>query len=144
MVPGDAFVVPDADSATLALAASQISSCGKKDDAICGFDPAAGRKLWRTPIPESGHLAVPIGSIAVADGRVYIKSFVGKNVKSNTLGQELVVFDGRTGRVLSRNPVAGDEAFIFGPVVDGIVVTGVATDDLYAKRPDIQSPRTLP
>ncbi|MBD2897844.1 Outer membrane protein assembly factor BamB [Actinomadura sp. RB99] len=117
----------------------QVSLCkDKKGDAICGIDPAAGRELWRTPIPDSGHLPQANESLAVADGRVYIVSFVSKNESF-----ELVVLDGRTGRILGRNPT-GEENFIYGPVTDGIVVIGVTTDNLYAERPDIQSPRRLP
>ncbi|MFF0526204.1 PQQ-binding-like beta-propeller repeat protein [Actinomadura nitritigenes] len=57
----------------------QVSLCkDKKGDAICGIDPAAGRELWRTPIPDSGHLPQANKSLAVADGRVYIVSFVSK------------------------------------------------------------------
>jgi outer membrane protein assembly factor BamB len=100
--------------------------------------PAAGRELWRTPIPDSGHLPQANESLAVADGRVYIVSFVSKNESF-----ELVVLDGRTGRILGRNP-AGEENFIYGPVTDGIVVIGVTTDNLYAERPVIRSPRRLP
>ena len=120
----------------------QINLCtDKKDDAICGIDPATGGQLWRTPIPESGHLPQASESLAVADGRVYIVSAVPRN---DTVVLELVVFDGRTGRILSRNPISGEATFIYGPVTDGIIVIGVTTDDLYAERPDLRSTRRLP
>ncbi|MWA07212.1 PQQ-binding-like beta-propeller repeat protein [Actinomadura sp. LD22] len=117
----------------------QVSLCeDKKDHAICGLDPATGGQLWRTPIPESGHLPQGSESLAVADGRVYIVSDVPRNT-----GFELIVFDGRTGRVLSRNPISGHTTFIYG-VTDGIVAIGVTDTDLYAERPDIRGTRRLP
>ncbi|KAB2388817.1 outer membrane protein assembly factor BamB family protein [Actinomadura montaniterrae] len=119
----------------------QVSSCeDKKDNAICGFDPATGAELWRRPIPESGHLPQLADSLAVADGRIYIMS-------ANDTGVfHLVVFDGRTGKILGRIPIfSSDPAFIYGPVTDGIIAIGdTSSTDLYAERPDIRSTRRLP
>ncbi|WP_433181417.1 PQQ-binding-like beta-propeller repeat protein [Actinoallomurus sp. CA-150999] len=120
----------------------QVSLCAdKKDNAICGFDPATGGELWRTPIPESGHLPQDGESLAVADGRVYIVSEVPRN---DTAVYEFIVFDGRTGRILGRIPISGDADFI-GSVTDGIItVRSGGAAGLYAERPDIRNTRRLP
>ncbi|GAB3986061.1 hypothetical protein GCM10029978_100570 [Actinoallomurus acanthiterrae] len=120
----------------------QANLCAdKKDGAICGVDPATGGELWRTPIPDSGHLPQAGESLTVADGRVYVVSEVSRN---DTAVYEFVVFDGRTGRILSRIPIPGEADFI-EPVTDGIITInrGYAAD-LYAERPDIRSTRRLP
>ncbi|WP_329254999.1 PQQ-binding-like beta-propeller repeat protein [Actinoallomurus sp. NBC_01490] len=120
----------------------QVSSCeDKKDNAICGFDPATGAELWRSPIPESGYLPQLGESLAMADGRVYIVS-----LRNDTVVFHLVVFDGRTGKILGRIPITGDAEFIYGPVTDGVIAIGRGTSqtDLYAERPDIRSTRKPP
>lgn len=118
----------------------QVSLCeDKKADAVCGFDPATGAELWRSPM--SGRIPEVGEGIAVADGRVYVASEVSRN---DTVVREPVVFDGRNGKVLGRIPIAGEADYIYGPVTDGIIAIGDTTADLYADRPDIRSTRRLP
>lgn len=118
----------------------QVSLCeDKKANAICGFDPATGAELWRSPM--SGRIPQVGEGIAVADGRVYAASEVSRN---DTVVRELLVFDGRNGKILGRIPITGEADYIYGPVTDGIIAIGDATADLYADRPDIRSTRRLP
>jgi outer membrane protein assembly factor BamB len=130
----------DQDALTL-VGGLQISECSPNGPAevLCGYDLATGRKLWRIPIPDSGHLPGVGESLAVIDGRVYAE------VENYDAGGvfEFVVFDGRTGHVLNRFPHPDHSPSMDG-ITDGVIINRTEDGfDLYAERPDIRNTRRL-